>query len=117
MVVVNLNNLGEVRSIIFLDPRSNYGDLYMFHHKIYVIKISRSSNFNPISITLWYENNIIIIFLSIIMDSDKRGIVSATIAIFIYSVLSNTANDQCDQVFFLSERQIIVVKSPKIANL
>ncbi len=93
MVVENLNDLGEVRSIIFLDPRSDHWDLYMFHNKIYVVKMSLSSNFNPISITLWYENNIIIFFLSTVMDNDKRGTISLTITIFSDSVLDNTAND------------------------
>ncbi len=63
MVVENLNDLGEVCSIIFLDARSDYRDLYMAHHKIYGIKVSHSSNFNLVSITSWYEN-IIIFFLS-----------------------------------------------------
>ncbi len=58
MVVENLNNLGDVCSIIFLDARSDCRDLYASHHKIYSVKISHSSNFNPVSITLWYENNI-----------------------------------------------------------
>ncbi len=70
-VVEDLHDLGEVCSIIFLDVRSDCRDLYMSHHKIYGVKISHSSNFSPISITLWYENNIIIFFLSIVMDSDK----------------------------------------------
>ncbi len=71
MVVENLNDLGEMRSIIFSETRSDYRDLYTFHHKIYIVKISHSSNFNPISITSWYESNIIIFFLSLVMDSDK----------------------------------------------
>ncbi len=45
--------------------------IYMSHHKIFDGKISHSSNFNSISIPLWYKNNIIIFFLSIVMDSDK----------------------------------------------
>ncbi len=76
MVVENLNDLGEVCSIIFLDVRSDYTDLYKSHHKIYSVKILHASNFNPVSITLWYENNIIIFFLSVVMDSDKRGTIN-----------------------------------------
>ncbi len=68
----------------------------MFHCKIYIAKISHSSNFNPVSIALWYKNNIIIFFLSIVMDSDKQGTVSVTIAIFSDSVLGNAANDMAD---------------------
>ncbi len=71
MVVKNLNDLGEVRSIIFLDARSDCRDLYMSRHKIYSLNISHSSNFNPISIALWYESDIIIFLLSIVMGSDK----------------------------------------------
>ncbi len=71
-VVKNLNDPGEVCSIIFLDPGSDCRDLCMSHHKIYSVKISHSSNFNLIFITLWYENNIIIFFLPIIMDSDDK---------------------------------------------
>ncbi len=72
MVVENLNDLGEVCSIIFLDARSDYRDLYnMSLHKIYGIKMSHSSNFNPVFITLWHENNIIIFFLSTVMDSGR----------------------------------------------
>ncbi len=93
MVTENLNDLGEVCSTIFLTARSDCRDLYMSHHKIYGVKISHSSNFNPISITLWYENNIIIFFLSIVMDSDKYGTMRAMIAIFSDSVLHKTAND------------------------
>ncbi len=70
MIVESLSDLGEVCPIIFLDLRSDYTDLYMSHHKIYGVKLL-SFNFNPISIKLWYENNIIIFFLSIVMDSDK----------------------------------------------
>ncbi len=62
MVVENLNDLREVCSIIFLAARSNCRDLCMSHHKIYGVKISHSSNFNSISITLCYKNNIIIFF-------------------------------------------------------
>ncbi len=80
-------------------------NLYMFHHKIYAVKISHSFNFNPVSITLWYENNVIIFFLSIVMDSDKQGTMSATIAIFSESVLSNTANDTAG---FSSTKYIIL---------
>ncbi len=89
----NINGFGEVCSIIFLDSRSDCKDLCMSHHEIYSVKISHSFNFNPISITLWRENNIISFSLSIIMDSDKRGTVSVTITIFSDSVLHNTAND------------------------
>ncbi len=71
MVVENLNDLGEVCSIILLDAKSDCKDLYTSHHKIYNVKISHSSNFKPISITLWYETNIIIFFLSIVVDKDK----------------------------------------------
>ncbi len=92
MVMENLNDLGEVCSIIFLDAGSDCMDLYMSHHNIYGVKIFPSSNFNPVSISLWYEN-IIIFFPSIITDSDKRGTMSATIAIFCHSVLGNTSND------------------------
>ncbi len=67
-------------------------DLYMSRHKIYSVKISHSSKFNPTSITLWYENNIIIFFLSIVMDSGKRVKMNETIAVFSDSVLGNTAN-------------------------
>ncbi len=70
MVVENLNDLGKVCYIIFLNARRDCRNLYMSHYKIYGIKISHC-NFNPISITLWYENNIIIFFLSMVMDSDK----------------------------------------------
>ncbi len=62
MVIENLNDLGEVCSGIFLDARSDRRDLCMSHHKIYGVKISHSSNFNSISILLWYENDIIIFF-------------------------------------------------------
>ncbi len=72
VVVENLNDLGKVCSIIFLDARSDCRDLYMSRHKIYGVKISHSSNFNTISIALWYENNIIIFFSSIVVDSPKR---------------------------------------------
>ncbi len=93
VIVENLNDLGEGCSIIFLDARSDCGDLCMSNRKMYGIKISHSSNFNPISITLWYENNIIIFFLSIVMDSDKWGTMNVKIPTFNDSVLSNTAND------------------------
>ncbi len=76
-------------AITFLDARSDCRDLYVSHHKIYGVKISHSSNFNPISITLWYENNIIISFLSV----DKLGTVKVMITIFSDFVLGNTAND------------------------
>ncbi len=69
----------------------------MFHHKIYMVKISRSSNFNPISITFWCEDNIITFFFSIVMDNYKCGTTSVTIAIFSYSVLGNTAAG-CDRI-------------------
>ncbi len=83
-----------MRSIIlFLNPRSDLEIYVRFTIKIYVVKISHSSNFNRVSIALWYENSVIIFFLSIVMDSDKRGTTSATIAIFSYCVLGNTAND------------------------
>ncbi len=58
MVVEKFNDHGEVCSIIFLNARNDYRDLYLSHHKIYGVKMSHSSNFNPISITLWYENSI-----------------------------------------------------------
>ncbi len=89
MVVENLNDLREVCSIIFLYARSDCGDLYMSHNKIY---ISKSSNFT-ISITLWYKNYIINLFLSIVRNSDKQETTSVTIKIFSDSVLGNTAND------------------------
>ncbi len=63
------------------------------HHKIYSLKISHSFNFNPISITLWYESNIIIILLSIVMDGDKWGTMSAAVAIFSDAVLGKPANN------------------------
>ncbi len=84
MVVENLNDLREVCSIIFSDSRSDCRDLYFFHHKIYIVKIFCSSNFNPVSITLWNENNGIIFFLSIVMDGDKQTM-SVMITIFIDS--------------------------------
>ncbi len=93
MVMDNLNDLGEVCSIIFLEARSDCRDFYTFHRKIYGVKISHSYNFNPVSITLWYENNIIIFSLSIVMDSDKWGTMSVTIAIFSDSLLGNISND------------------------
>ncbi len=72
MITKNINDLLEVCSIIILYARSDCRDLYITsQHKIYGVKISHSSNFNPVSITLWYENNIIIFSLSIVMDSDK----------------------------------------------
>ncbi len=86
MVAEKLNDLGEVSSIIFLYARSDCRDLCMPHHKICRVKISHASNFNPGFVTLWYEN-IIIFFLSIVMDSDKRGTMSVTIAILSDSVL------------------------------
>ncbi len=52
MFVENLNELGEMCSIIFLDPKSDCRDLYIFHHKIYGVKIAHFSNFNLVSITL-----------------------------------------------------------------
>ncbi len=64
MVVENPNVLGKVGYIIFLDARSNC-------RTIYGVQISHYSDFYPISIALWYENNIIIFFLSIVIDSDK----------------------------------------------
>ncbi len=64
--------LGEVGSIIFLAVRSDCTDLYLFHHKIHGVNISHSSNFNPVSIALWYENNIIIFFSSIVTDSKQE---------------------------------------------
>ncbi len=93
MVIENLNDLLEVSSILFLDARNDRTYLYMSRYKIYGVKISHSLNFNPVSITLWYENSIIIFFLYIVMDSDKQGTMSATIAIFSNYVLSSTAND------------------------
>ncbi len=74
----------------------------MFHHKIYVVKISHSSNFNPISSTL--ENNIRIFSLSVAVDSDKQGTMSVTISIFSDSVLGNTTNDTAG---FCSAKYII----------
>ncbi len=47
MVVENLNDPGEVCSIIFLDAKSDCMDFYMSHHKIYGEKISYSSNLIP----------------------------------------------------------------------
>ncbi len=46
-------------------------EINISHRKIYGVKISHSSNFNPVSIALWYENNIIIFFLSMVTDIDK----------------------------------------------
>ncbi len=66
--------------------------IYMSHHKIYGVKSFDSSNFNFVSIKVWYEN-IIIFFLFIVMDSDKQGRMSVTIEVFSDSVLGNTAND------------------------
>ncbi len=57
MVVDNLNDPGEGGSIIFSDARSARRDLYMFHHAVYSVKVSLSSNFDPIFITLRYKNN------------------------------------------------------------
>ncbi len=45
------------------------------------------------TIRLWYEKNIIIFILFIVMDNDKRETMSMTITIFSDSVLGNTAND------------------------
>ncbi len=89
----NLNDLGEVCFNIFLDARSDCRDLYMSHHKIYGVKISHSTNFNPVSLTLWDENKLIIFFLSKVMDSNKRTTMNVMITIFTDSVLGNTAND------------------------
>ncbi len=71
MVAENPNDLEEVCSIIFLDAGSDLRDLYMSRHKIYGVKISHCSNFNPISIALRYKNNIKIFFLSLVMDCGK----------------------------------------------
>ncbi len=79
MIVENLNDLEEVVFIIFLKAIS--------------VKISHTLNFNPVFITLWYENNIIIFFLSIVMDSDERETMNVTIVTFNDSLLGNTAND------------------------
>ncbi len=74
------------------------------HHKIYSVKISNSFNFNPVSITFWYENNIIIFFLSIVLDSDEQETMNVTIAILSDFILGNTANDT---VGFSSPKYII----------
>ncbi len=78
---------------IWSKARSDCRDLYTFRHKICGVKISHYYNFNPFSITLWYENNKIIFSLSIVIGSDKWGTMSVTIVIFSDSVLGNIAND------------------------
>ncbi len=87
VVVENLHDRGEVPSILFSDPRSDYGDLYTFHHKICDIKISHSSNFNPVSITLWYENKIIIFFLFVwILISEEQWAWRSQFLVILYCV-------------------------------
>ncbi len=93
MVVDNLDDFGKVCSVIFLGARGDCRDLYTFHHKIEGAKISHPYNFNPVSITLWYENNNIIFSLSIIMDSEKWRTMSMMITSFSDSVLGNIADD------------------------
>ncbi len=85
--------LGRGVLLYFCTLELTVGIYNMFHHKIYIIRISHSSNFNLISILLLYENNIKIFFLSIVMDSDDRGTMSVTITIFSDSVLGITVND------------------------
>ncbi len=63
--------------------------MYMSHYEIFGVKLFHSSNFNPISITLQYESNIIILFLSMVMDSDRPGTMNVMFTIFSDSVLGN----------------------------
>ncbi len=65
-----LMTLGRCVLLYFWTQEVTVG-IYISHHKIYGIKISPSSNFNLVSIALRYENNIIIFFLSTVLDSNK----------------------------------------------
>ncbi len=70
-VAENLIDLGKGVLLYFWTQVTTLR-IYMSHHKICGVKISHSSNFNLISIALWYKNDVIIFFfLSIVMENDK----------------------------------------------
>ncbi len=108
-------------SNILID-KNGTNNAFWTEHSLYS-QVLRMKGLRVILMQIFVCPNVAILFANIafqpemclIAEPNVRKVLSVTIKIHA-NCLSKT-NTQCDQVFFLSVRQISVVKSPKIASL